>query len=114
MLKHWIERLWTCRKIDRARNEFPAEDGNTQHFWRACSVINERLRRKRAKAVSKFGKAITFFFACLDFMETFTMPSLQEMWIDLTANLNLMPILRKRGVIPPYRRVFFLIDVVFN
>jgi len=42
------------------------------------------------------------------------MPSLREMWKDLTANLNLVPILRKRGVIPPYRLVFFLIDVVLN
>ena len=42
------------------------------------------------------------------------MSSVQEMWIDLTANLNLVPILRKRGVIPPYRHVFFLINAVFN
>jgi hypothetical protein len=55
-----------------------------------------------------------YFFACLDFVETFTMPSLQEMWKDLTANLNLVSLLRNRGVIPPYRHVFFLVDAVFN
>jgi hypothetical protein len=99
-------------RIDHARNEFPLEDGNTSKLLEACSVINQRLRRKRAKAVSKFGKAI--LFACLVFMDTFTMPSLQEMWVDQTDNLNLVSIIIKRGFIPPYRHVFFFIDAVFN
>ena len=67
------KRLWTCCKVDHARNEFPPEDGGTQYF-RNCSVLNQRLRRKRAKTVCKFVKAI--LFACHDFMGSFTMPSI--------------------------------------
>jgi hypothetical protein len=69
------------------------------------------LWRKQTKVDRNLAKL--YLYSCIDFMETFTLPSVQ-MWRELNAHLNLLPIVRKRGAILPYRHVFLLIDAVFN